>query len=259
MSTFRKLYRICCLMLAIAGILAFSSAPVYASLSAISLDEEPAQEVVETEFGKTQQNKLSVKNNGSDKSYVRISATVSDLKTGASYDVHVKGENWKKCGEYYYFEPALASLAVFVMMLLCEVSVFAYSTTRSNAQDITYIARKNMTVTFTVENGTFEDGSTDPIIFSVPYGKTLSLNQIPTNMKPATGYTAHGSWSPATPDTSNAITKDITYTYSFRPPVVTYYANAKDAIFAGGKDTHIVGYIQNNKTNKNDVAKGYEY
>lgn len=160
-------------MLAIAGILAFSSAPVYTSLSAISLDEEPAQEVVETEFGKTQQYKLSVKNNGSDKSYVRISATVSDLKTGASYDVHVKGENWKKCGEYYYFEPVLASLAVFVMMLLCEVSVSAYSTTRSNAQDITYIARKNMTVTFTVENGTFEDGPTDPIIFSVPYGKNV--------------------------------------------------------------------------------------
>lgn len=151
----------------------------------------------------------------------------------------------------------LASLAaVFVMMLLCEVSVFAYSTTRSNTQDITYIARKNMTVTFTVENGTFEDGSTDPITFSVPYGKTLSLNQIPTNMKPAAGYTAHGSWSPAIPDTSTEITKDITYTYSFRPPVVTYHANAKDAVFAGGKDTHIVGYIQNDKTNKNDVAKG---
>ena len=34
----------------------------------------------------------------------------------------------------------LASLsAVFVMMLLCEVSVFAYSTTRSNTQDITYM------------------------------------------------------------------------------------------------------------------------
>ena len=52
----------------------------------------------------------------------------------------------------------LASLAaIFVMMLLCEVSVFAYSTTRSNTQDITYITRKNMKVTFTVENGTFED------------------------------------------------------------------------------------------------------
>lgn len=154
----------------------------------------------------------------------------------------------------------LASLAaIFVMMLLCEVSVFAYSTTRSNTQDITYITRKNMKVTFTVENGTFEDESTDPIAFSVPYGKTLSLNQIPTNMKPAAGYTAHGSWSPAIPDTSTEITKDITYTYNFRPPVVTYHANAKDAVFAGGKDTHIVGYIQNDKTNKNDVAKGYEY
>ena len=118
MSTFRKLYQLCCLMLAMAGILAFSSAPVYASISAISLLEESAQEVVETEFGKTQQYKLSVKNNGSDISYVRISATVSDLKTGASYDVHVKGENWKKCGEYYYFEPALASKNISTPMLV---------------------------------------------------------------------------------------------------------------------------------------------
>ncbi len=75
------------------------------------------------------------------------------------------------------------------------------------------------TITFRVVNGVWADGSTADKTVSVTLtsGKgTLDSAQVPTGMRPNSGYSG-GSWD-VTPNTSkDAVTKSLTYTYTFQP------------------------------------------
>lgn len=66
------------------------------------------------------------------------------------------------------------------------------------------------TVTYEVVNGTWEDGTTDPITEDVEEGSSPS--NVPTGMIAASGYTG-GSWD--TDPASATITEDTTFTYTF--------------------------------------------
>lgn len=65
-------------------------------------------------------------------------------------------------------------------------------------------------VTYSVVNGTWEDGTTDPITEDVEEGSSPS--NVPTGMIAASGYTG-GSWD--TDPASATITGNITFTYTF--------------------------------------------
>ena len=95
------------------------------------------------------------------------------------------------------------------------------------------------TVTYKVVNGTWQDGSVDPIERVFPFkmfdegefiwidGDPPTLNgTIPTGMTPNAGFAEDGAWAPAiTNDTP--VTEDATYTYTFEDRVytLTYDAN----------------------------------
>ena len=74
---------------------------------------------------------------------------------------------------------------------------------------------EQVTVTFEVVNGTWSDGSSRNIVYTINKGTTLASNSIavPTGMRPNSGYTG-GSWD-TTPTTTTPLNSNVTYTYSF--------------------------------------------
>ncbi len=128
-------------------------------------------------------------------------------------------------------------------------------------------------VTFKVVNGSWNDGTTKnkTVTLKGKKGDTLKLSadQIPAvGTKPASGY-AKGSWD-TTPGTSKAITKDVTYTYTYAKAStaaakVTKAPTAKKLTY-NGKDQMLVakGTASNGKmyyaVTKNTTApKASEY
>ena len=86
------------------------------------------------------------------------------------------------------------------------------------------------TVTYRVENGTWEDDTSDDIVWVVTYEEysedgnwvpvkpvpTLAKNApIPTGMRPNDTHIASGGWGDNAPNGSIEIKKDLTYTYTF--------------------------------------------
>ena len=68
-------------------------------------------------------------------------------------------------------------------------------------------------MTFKVVNGTWSDGTSSNIKVSVTKGESLTRDQIPTGMKPNSGYEG-GSWD-KTPNITNKLNSNVTYTYTF--------------------------------------------
>ena len=86
------------------------------------------------------------------------------------------------------------------------------------------------TVTYRVENGTWEDDTSDDIVWVVTYEEysedgnwvpvkpvpTLAQNApIPTGMRPNDTHIASGGWGDNAPNEATAITQNLTYTYTF--------------------------------------------
>ena len=79
------------------------------------------------------------------------------------------------------------------------------------------------TVTFSVENGTWNDNtSTDKTVeVSLTNGSgTLDAASVPSGMKPAEGF-ENGAWDVSPVTTEGGITGNVTYTYTFAPHVHT--------------------------------------
>ena len=74
--------------------------------------------------------------------------------------------------------------------------------------------QETVTVTFKVVNGTWSDGTSSNIKVLVTKGESLTRDQIPTGMKPNSGYKKPGSWD-TTPDTNRKLNDNVTYTYTF--------------------------------------------
>lgn len=74
--------------------------------------------------------------------------------------------------------------------------------------------QETVTVTFKVVNGTWSNGSSNSIKVTVTKGESLTRDQIPTGMKPNSGYKKPGSWD-TTPDTNRKLNDNVTYTYTF--------------------------------------------
>lgn len=74
--------------------------------------------------------------------------------------------------------------------------------------------QETVTVTFKVVNGTWSNGSSNSIKVTVTKGESLTRDQIPTGMKPDSGYKKPGSWD-TTPDTNRKLNDNVTYTYTF--------------------------------------------
>ena len=74
---------------------------------------------------------------------------------------------------------------------------------------------EQVTVTFEVVNGTWRNGSSQNIVYTINKGTTLASNSIavPTGMQPESGYTG-GSWD-TTPNTTTTLNGNVTYTYRF--------------------------------------------
>ena len=74
---------------------------------------------------------------------------------------------------------------------------------------------EQVTVTFKVDNGTWSDGSSRNIVYTINKGTTLASNSIavPTGMRPESGYTG-GSWD-TEPNTTTTLTGNVIYTYRF--------------------------------------------
>ena len=74
---------------------------------------------------------------------------------------------------------------------------------------------EQVTVTFEVVNGTWSDGSSRNIVYTINKGTTLASNSIavPTGMRPESGYTG-GSWD-TTPNMTTPLNSNVTYTYRF--------------------------------------------
>lgn len=70
-----------------------------------------------------------------------------------------------------------------------------------------------VTVTFKVVNGTWSDGTSSNKTATVTKGGSLTTSQIPTGMKPNSGYEG-GSWD-TTPNTNRKLNSNVTYTYTF--------------------------------------------
>lgn len=85
-----------------------------------------------------------------------------------------------------------------------------------------------VTVTFKVVNGTWRNGSSQNIVYTINKGTTLASNSIavPTGMQPESGYTG-GSWD-TTPNTTTTLNGNVTYTYRFTRSGGGEY-NPKDA------------------------------
>ena len=73
--------------------------------------------------------------------------------------------------------------------------------------------QQTVTVTFKVVNGTWSNGSSSNIEVPVPKDGSLTTSQIPTGMKPNSGYEG-GSWD-TTPNTNRKLNSNVTYTYTF--------------------------------------------
>lgn len=67
------------------------------------------------------------------------------------------------------------------------------------------------TITISIEDGTWADGTTDDIVIKKIVGDTLTESDLPTGMKSNDGITT-GSWNVAFPTT---VTKDMNITYQF--------------------------------------------
>lgn len=76
-----------------------------------------------------------------------------------------------------------------------------------------YRSSNAITVTFKVVNGTWSNGSSSNIEVTVPKDGSLTTRQIPTGMKPNSGYEG-GSWD-TTPNTTRKLNSNVTYTYTF--------------------------------------------
>lgn len=87
---------------------------------------------------------------------------------------------------------------------------------------------EQVTVTFKVVNGTWRNGSSQNIVYTINKGTTLASNSIavPTGMQPESGYTG-GSWD-TTPNTTTTLNGNVTYTYRFTRSGGGEY-NPKDA------------------------------
>lgn len=76
-----------------------------------------------------------------------------------------------------------------------------------------YQSSNAITVTFKVVNGTWSDGTSSNKTATVTKGGSLTTSQIPTGMKPNSGYEG-GSWD-KTPNITNKLNSNVTYTYTF--------------------------------------------
>lgn len=87
---------------------------------------------------------------------------------------------------------------------------------------------EQVTVTFEVVNGTWRNGSSQNIVYTINKGTTLAANSIavPTGMRPNSGYEG-GSWD-TTPNTTTTLNGNVTYTYRFTRSGGGEY-NPKDA------------------------------
>ncbi len=79
--------------------------------------------------------------------------------------------------------------------------------------DANYRSSNAITVTFKVVNGTWSDGTSSNKTATVTKGGSLTTSQIPTGMKPNSGYEG-GSWD-TTPNTNRKLNSNVTYTYTF--------------------------------------------
>ena len=77
----------------------------------------------------------------------------------------------------------------------------------------------NVTVTFKIENGAWADNTTEDKVVTIPLtnGKgTLKDTDVPSGMLANTGYD-NGKWDKQPNTAENAVTGDVTYTFSFAP------------------------------------------
>ena len=72
---------------------------------------------------------------------------------------------------------------------------------------------EQVTVTFKISHGTWSDGTDSDRTVTITKGTALPAAQIPTGMRPNSGYTG-GSWD-TTPTTTTPLNSNVTYTYSF--------------------------------------------
>ena len=120
------------------------------------------------------------------------------------------------------------------------------TTLASENQELTIKKHISHTVTFRVQNGSWDDGTTEDKTETVggPEGDTLKLSkkQIPSaGDKPADGYKA-GAWD-VTPSTDTAITKDEVYTYTFikkESATITTAPAAKTGLVANGSAQELI-------------------
>ena len=74
-------------------------------------------------------------------------------------------------------------------------------------------------VTFKVVNGTWANGTTDDKVVTIPLTKgkgTLNATDVPSSMLADAGY-ENGKWDKQPNTAENAVTEDVTYTFSFAP------------------------------------------
>ena len=77
----------------------------------------------------------------------------------------------------------------------------------------------NVTVTFKIENGAWADNTTEDKVVTIPLtnGKgTLKDTDVPSGMLANANY-ENGKWDKEPNTTENAVTEDVTYTFSFAP------------------------------------------
>ena len=131
----------------------------------------------------------------------------------------------------------------------------------SENQSVEIKAFISATVTFKVENGSWNEGEGDAatadktVTLTGHEGDELKLteNQIPSaGSKPSTGYKA-GSWD-TTPSTTTAITEDTTYTYTYaakqasevtkapEAKTLTYTGSAQELVSAGSATGGTLNY-----------------
>lgn len=105
----------------------------------------------------------------------------------------------------------------FKNTVITENTTFTY-----RFEEIKY--NEKATVTFKVVNGTLagSDDTEKTVTVTLTKGKgTLNATDIPA-MTPATGYKATGHWDTEPDTTTNAVTEDVTYTFTFDKEDVSY-------------------------------------
>jgi len=131
----------------------------------------------------------------------RFSTSTGNFKrieiTGVSYRLNGTGWTQAAPGSVWTGD---ASETTFGMYFECTNIVFTIEVPAIDTYEVTY----------SVVNGTWEDGTTDPITEDVEEGSSPS--NVPTGMIAASGYTG-GSWD--TDPASATITEDTTFTYTF--------------------------------------------